>query len=200
MKNVFKVSLLSLTLLCPGIALHAQGYIATAQISSQAVGDGTYDYTILLYNSSSSTQSLGTFWFGWVPTGPYGYDLLPSSPSNIQAPYGWYWSVDNESYYYPDGYSIDFYNYYGSSLAPGQTDTFAFNSPDSPDTLSQTSPYFGVPTLTSYFFDDTGSDPGTQTLVTPAAVPEPSSLALLAGGTAVGLLFLLRSRASWLKN
>jgi hypothetical protein len=190
MNKTLKITLLSSTLLCPCLVdtLHAQGYMVTAQMTSQAVGNGTYDYTILLHNSSSSTASIGTFWFAWVPN-VYGYDLLPSSPTVTQSPAGWYDYVGNNSYYYPDGYSINFYNYYGSSLAPGQTDTFAFNSPDSPTTLGHTSPFYGVPALTSYVYDDSGSDPGTQILVSPSAVPEPSTAALLLGAGAAGLLF-----------
>lgn len=173
---------------------HAQGYLASAQISSQAVGDGTYNYTILLYNSSSSTASIGTFWFAWVPD-YYGYDLLPSAPTITQMPYGWYGYVENDTYYYPDGYSLDFYNYYGSTLAPGQTDTFAFNSPDSPATLLQTSPYYNVPTLTSTLYDGNGSNP-SQIVVTPMSVPEPSTASLVLGGGAMGLIFIFKRRKS----
>jgi len=199
-----KIQRIALTLVCLYFAgqsgkLLAQGYTVNAQISSQAAGDGTYNYTILLQNSGSSSQSISQFWFAWVPYGGYGYDLMPSYPTVTGTPSGWYGYTDNQSYYYSDGYSIDFLNYYGSSLAPGQTDTFTFNSPDSPTTLGLdqpdgvTSPYYDTPMLTSYVYNDTGSDPGTQFVVAVAAVPEPSTLALL-GLSAAGVMLRFRNK------
>src|SRR5215471_7165335 len=108
--------------------LRAQGYTASAQMTSQLLGDGTYDYTIQLHNGSSSSLSINTFWFAWVPN--YGgYDLLPSFPTVTQAPSGWYNSVINNPYSYSDGYSVEFNDSSGAALGPGQTFTFGFNSP-----------------------------------------------------------------------
>ena len=184
MKNALTLTLLVLALgRLGGLEGAAQAaYSVDAQMTSQAVGDGSYDYTIQLHNSSSSTASIGTFWFAWVPT-YYGYDLLNAYPNITAAPNGWYGYQVNNSYYYPDGWSIDFYNYSGSSLAPGQTFTFGFNSTDSPGQLGQTSAYYGVPTLTSYVFDDTGNDYyGSPIVVSLAAVPEPAPTAVFGLG------------------
>src|SRR5471030_1623595 len=119
MKNTLKLALISFSLLCPAFngVLQAQGYVVDAQITSQAAGNGTYNYTIKLNNDGSSTASIGTFWFAWVPD-YYGYDLLTSVPTITQTPYGWYSYPNNNSYYYPDGYSLEFYNSYGMALAP----------------------------------------------------------------------------------
>jgi hypothetical protein len=200
MKNKMKLALVSFGLLYLGLGgvLHAQGYLVNAQITGQAAGGGIYNYTIKLNNDSSSTASIGTFWFAWVPDN-YAYDLLPSDPTVTQTPSGWLYDVDYGNYYYPDGYSIYFYNYSGASLAPGGSDTFKFTSIDSPATLGQYSPFYYIPTLTSYVYDDSGSDPGTEFLVTPAAAPEPSVTSLL-GVCAACLLFTARRRMSPLKQ
>jgi hypothetical protein len=200
MKKILKLALVSFTLLYPGLngALHAQGYVVNAQITSQAVGDGTYNYTIQLNNDSSSTEPIETFWFAWVPN-VYGYDLLASAPTITQLPAGWSDYVSSANYYLPpgaDGYSIEFYNYNtppaagAGGLAPGGSLSFGFNSPDSPATLAKNSSYYPVPTLTSYVYTTYAeSDPGAELLVTPTAVPEPSTTALLEV-CAAGLLFV----------
>jgi hypothetical protein len=208
MKKILKLVLVSLSILSAGLEniIQAQGYIPTAQISSSAVGDGTYNYSILLQNDSSATQSIGTFWFAWVPN-VYGYDLLPSYATITGMPDGWYGYPNNDGYYYNDGYSLLFYNVSGSNLAPGQSDTFTFNSLDSPATLGLDSPdgvnstFFDVPMLTSYVYSGGPfSDAGGSFVVTPAPTPEPSTMALLVGTGALGLLFTVRSRKSVLKQ
>ncbi len=130
MKNPLKIALLSSALLCPCLenTIHAQGLSATAQMTTQQLGNGTYDYTISLLNNG--TTSINQFWFAWVPD-VYGYDLLGSAPSIVQTPTLWYGYPDHNSSYYPDGNSLDIINFYGSAydLAPGQTDTFVINTP-----------------------------------------------------------------------
>lgn len=176
MKKALKLALASMFLSHAGLVnvARAQGYAVDAQITNQAVGDGTYNYTITLNNEGASGQSVGMFWFAWVPD-YYGYDLLTSYPTITQAPPGWYAYVVNNSYYYPDGYSIEFYDLdAGSDLTPGNSFTFGFNSTDSPDTLSQDSAYYPVPTMTSFVYNDyTMSDPGYEFVVTPAVSSPP---------------------------
>jgi hypothetical protein len=161
-------------------------------MTSQALNNGTFDYTIHLHNDSSSSQSINTFWFAWVPD-YYGYDLLTSPPTVTQSPAGWYSYVFNNSYYYPDGFSIEWANYSGLSLNPGQTFSFSFNGADSPGTLGQTSPYFPVPTLTSFVYNSSpGYDPGSEFVVSITPAPEPSAAVLLA--LAIPGLRLFRAR------
>jgi hypothetical protein len=68
---------------------------------------------------------------------------------------------------------------------------------DSPTTLGLdapggvTSPYFSTQILTSYVYDDTGTDPGTQFVVATTPVPEPSTMAML-GLSGAGLMLLRR--------
>jgi hypothetical protein len=202
MKKTLELALVSFSLLYSGLngALHAQSYIVNAQITSQAIDDGTYDYTIQLNNDSSSTASIGEFWFAWVPDS-YSYDLLTSAPTSIVMPADWSDNVvynPYDGYYGPDGYSIQFFA--GTPLAPGATDTFGFSSADSPATLAQNSTYYPVSTLTSYVYDSSGYDYyGSEILVTPAAVPEPSIVGLL-GICAVGLLLAMKRRMPLLKQ
>jgi len=176
MKNALKMAFVSMFLWHAKLVdvAHAQDYIVDAQMTNQAVGDGTYNYTITLNNKTGSGQSVGMFWFAWVPD--YGgYDLLPSYPTITQIPDGWYAYVINNSDYYPDGYSIEFFNYDPSlDLMPGNSFTFVFNSADSPDTLNQDSSYYPVPTLTSFVFNDYSmSDAGAEFVVTQTGTPPP---------------------------
>ena len=177
--------------------LRAQSYGVTADMTSQDLGNGTFDYTIHLRNDASASVSINTFWFAWVPN-IYGYDLMPSAPSVTQSPAGWYPYVINSPYYYPDGYSIEFYNSGGPALNPGQTFTFEFTSADSPTTLGQNSPYFGAPTLTSFAYATyPGYDSGEEFVVSMTPAPEPSTLGLmLASAIALGMDRQRRKRSS----
>lgn len=179
-----KSSLAVIALLCIAVAPAFAQLEATATIS--AIPDGAnFDYTITLTNTGDS--DIGTFWFAWTPPDmPAEYDFLPSAPFAINQPTGWF---GNSSAGFP-GYSIEYYNYTGSLIAPGDTGVFQFSSPDSPSTLQEST--FGFPNTTSFIYADQ-PEVGDTARVDPVFVPEPSTYSLLAISSA-GLLALLYRR------
>jgi len=174
------------------VGIRAQSVMANAQISSQAAGGGFYDYTVTLNNTSAST-SIETFWFSWVP----GEDFLPSSPTSVQAPTGWTYSIKGGPYYYYgysyyDGYSLEFTTP-STPLAAGASLTFGFVSPDSPNAIAGDNPYFGYPIGTSYVFSGGNASGTSEQFLVQTVVPEPSSLNFIAAGL-TGLLVGRRRR------
>jgi hypothetical protein len=162
------------------------------------VPDGSnYDYTIVLTNPSGSAANIGTFWFAWTPPGdPIEYDFLPSVSTPTGQPAGW---VGVASAGFP-GNSVEYYNVSGSLIAPGQTGTFLFTSPDSPATLQGTS--LGFPITDSFIYTVVPTTPGVapvgtfaQVLPVFIAAPEPSSMILLAVGC-LGTVCLRRRKTS----
>ena len=179
-----KSSLIVLALLCIAIAPAFGQLAATATISAIPNGPN-FDYTISLTNTG--TMDIGTFWFAWTPPGmPTEYDFLPSEPFSISQPTGW---LGPASAGFP-GFSIEYYNHGGSLIAPKETATFQFTSPDSPVTLQGSS--FGFPRTTSFSYSGS-PEVGPTARVDPVFVPEPSTYALLAAGCA-GLLALRRRK------
>jgi hypothetical protein len=183
------------------VALATVGSIPAQEITGQIYGvpstvnNGDYTYNVTFQNSASSLNPVAFIWFAWTPdSGYYNYggDLMPgTTPLDVQTPAGW---SGNPYIYYPgyDGYSIQFTSS-STGLAPGQSVTFQFDSPDSPSTMSGTSPYpfYGAttyPILYSYYYQTT-SETGAQGNFTVALVPapEPSTLGLLALGSLVFL-------------
>lgn len=159
----------------------AGGLTAGGVISAKAVGSA-FDYTITLTNSSGSVDSLGTFWFAWVP----GDDFMPTNPiaGDFVTPAGWKEKVTNGGP--TDGYAIQWVS--GSAatdLAPGGSLTFGFASSSTPAAIAGDSPFYPTfPVTTSFVYQGApfvgASD---QFVVSFASVPEPSTLML--GGVAV---------------
>ena len=179
-----KSSLIVMALLCIAIAPAFGQLAATATISAIPNGSN-FDYTISLTNTG--TTDIGTFWFAWTPPGmPVEYDFLPSEPFSISQPTGW---LGPASAGFP-GFSIEYYNHGGSFIAPKETATFGFTSPDSPKTLQGST--FGFPNTTSFIYSGS-PEVGPTARVDPVFVPEPSTYALLAAGCA-GLLALRRRK------
>jgi hypothetical protein len=160
---------------------------ATVTYTSQQLGPSSYQYSITLHNTG--TTQIGTFWFGWIP----GYDFLPSNASNVSSPTGWAGGSIHEAI---GSYAIEWYDT-GSPLAAGQTlSGFSITTADSPSTLVGPSLLgMAYPVNTSWVYMGelqsglNASDQGTQVMAT--AVPEPTSLFLLAPAM---LLVIRRTR------
>ena len=166
----------------PATPVLASAIDASAILTSKP--DGTsFDYSITLTNSSSSTDPIGTFWFAWVP----GADFLPTSPFDIKAPTGWTEMVTHAGA--GDGYAIQFVAGAGSALAAGRSlSGFGFTSADTLTQLAANSPFSSnIPATTSFVYNgapfsadseqfvvSVSTVPETATSV--STVPEPSSL------------------------
>jgi hypothetical protein len=153
----------------------AQGAIAT--ISGVQAG-GVFDYTILLQNTGSTT--LNSFWYGWT-IGVFNLPATPTSPANSL---GWGNTVS--------GNSIMWANSTGSALAPGQFGTFTFVSTSTPTQITTSPSGESVAYVNGITFSENLPGDSTPVFSPTLAVPEPSSLGLLATG-----LFVL---AGWFRQ
>jgi len=143
----------------------AQGELATGQVSGVADG-GSFDYTLLLDNTSSSI-SINGFWYSWTPNIP-PYFYLPSVPVSATTPVGWNASID--------GNSIEFYANPGVFLAPGQSMNFQYVAAFTPAQLTGATGY-------SYVYSGgIEGDPGAFINIQTVPAPEPSSLGLFMTG------------------
>jgi hypothetical protein len=177
---LFAAFCLAALLLAPAArgALSATASISTSQTSAP------FTYTVKLTNNGD--VSIATFWFAWTET-PASYDFLPTSPTNVVAPSGWFDPIEHASPS-PNGYSLEFYTF-GSGVAPNSTGTFQFTTNDTPATLAGPA-WFGGHTVTDSVVYQGLPQVGTPLHVA-VAVPEPASLTL---GGAGGLLLLARRR------
>jgi hypothetical protein len=179
------VLLTGLSLFLSDTSISLAALSATATISTTSVS-APYDYKVNVTNTGDS--GIGTFWFAWTPPGqPVEYDFLPSPGNPTTMPGGWL-GYDVSGF---PGYSLEFYNYSGSNIGPGQTGLFEFTSNDSPATLAGTS--LGFPITKSVIY--AGSPlVGTAAFVSVTAVPEPASIVpAIIGG--VFLLFRFKKQA-----
>lgn len=153
-------------------ASHAQTSGTATYTVTQPV-PGTYEYDVTLTNTGSTP--IGSFWFGWIP----GYDLLPTIPSSVTAPYAWTGASMEEGI---GGSSVLWSA--GIPLGTGQSQSgFVFDTTDSPTVMSGTSAFFGLPVRFSYIYSGVAEAPGTTFgTLTPqqvTATPEPGTLLLL---------------------
>lgn len=167
--------------------IQAQTLNVSAQIRGQDAGGGSFDYTITLNNSASSTDPVETFWYSWVP----GADFLPSNPLTLNAPTGWGATVTHLGA--SDGFGIQFTTT-TSPLAPGSSMDFGFSSSDTPAVIAGDSPFFpGNPVGTSYVYSGAPFSGNSAQFVV-ASVPEPDERGLLCIGGIGVLIAELRRR------
>ncbi len=170
---------------------HLEGRALLASITASAVISSTpagpnFDYTIDLSNSSSSTTSIGTFWYAWTPQ-PF-QDLLATKPVSVSAPAGWTDEIINVGS--SDGFSIEFNASGIASVPAGTSLDFGFTSPDTLASVNGNSPFYpGTPVGTSFVYSQ-DSEGGTsdEFVVTQAATLQsiavtPANTSLATGQT-----------------
>jgi len=164
------------------ISSYAQSAVAT--ISEVTGSGGNFDYTITLQNTG--TLNLNSFWYGWTISG----NNLPSNPSSAGNSLGWANVLDFNS--------IQWQNTTGASaLAPGQSATFTFVSTSTLSAIT-TPPSGASVAYTSDLVQFNQGIAGQSTAVfspTVASVPEPSSLSILAMGSAIVAISFRRRAA-----
>jgi hypothetical protein len=161
---------------------------ASAALSSKPDADGVhFDYTLVLTNSSASTDPIGTFWFAWVP----GKDFMTNSPLSETTPNGWMANVTHGGA--TDGFAIQWVAGAGAAIPIGGSLTFGFVSSETPAQLMGNSQFYPTfPEATAFLYNGAPLTGDSEQIVA-AAVPEPSTLALsLVGG--LGLLAARRFR------
>jgi hypothetical protein len=172
---------LTAAITCPSMVMAVQP-LASGTITTTATG-ATNTYALTLSDAAGSPASIASVWAAWVP----GKFFFAATPSSVSSPAGWsgttanggiQWTADSSSFDIPAGSTLS---------------GFGFESTESPSLIDGDSPSFpGTPTMTSVAYD--GGillDTGTTFAFTPTAVPEPTTLALLAPAAFV---MLRRSR------
>jgi len=158
----------------------SQAQSAMATISETGGGGGTFDYTISLENTG--TQSLNSFWYGWTP-GVFDLPLgsVASGTTVTSSSLGWVATIDNTG----SGDSIQWQNTASApSLTGGESATFTFDSPTSLSAITTSPSGESVAFTTDAVQFNQGVSGESTAIFSPTvqAVPEPSSMGLMAAG------------------
>ena len=181
-----RLLLITAILAAVSIPARCHGGIINANATVSAVADGAnFDYTIHLTNFATSTDSIQTFWYAWVP----GKDFLPTSPISVTPPAGWTDLITHVPNVPTNGYAIQFKTS-SSPFTPGNSLDFKFTSADTPTQIAGISPFYpGTAVGVSVLYQGQPFQ-GDSLTFTVQSVPEPSSLAM-------GILGALGSLGGW---
>src|ERR1700722_2397748 len=166
---------LAATLAASAVSGQAQSAIAT--ISDVAAGGGVFDYTITLENTGPG--SLEGFWYAWTQSG----NNLSIGISNPGSSLGW---TDTAL---EGNTSISWQGNSGNALAQNQSATFTFDSTETPTDITTSPAGKSVAYVGNIDFSQGSGGDSTGVFSPTLSVPEPSSLALLAGVVMGGLFF-----------
>jgi hypothetical protein len=194
MRATLFVSCAVISLVIPSLA--RADIAASADMTPTATPGGPYAYQYDLTLHNTGDTDINTFWYAWDDS---NMNFMTQYPYNTTAPYGWYaiptyeYDANNDFQY---TWGIEWYNYYGSPVSPGQDlSGFGFQSDNTPDELAGLSSNTPInpgdppfPVGTSFVYQNyppqQPGDNGFQFVVSP--VPEPSTLTLCA--TMIGLV------------
>ena len=192
-----RLSLPSVVLFAASLAISAPAgasLVATSTVNATQLSPTTYDYTLTLNNTGTTT--IGTFWFSWIP----GAGFLSAAPANVSSPAGWTSTTTNS------GAAIRWTTTTNLLAAGSSLTGFEFNSTETPTQLASSfTTASGVTEPAAVFFvyqtavpPLTAADPGYQAVAN-VVTPEPPSLLLaLTGVAAAGLLFWRRDASATL--
>jgi hypothetical protein len=166
------------------------GPTASATISDTQINSTTFNYQIDVQDGADSANTVGTFWFSWVP----GKDFMDVKPTSVSSPAGWTDNITGGGT--GDGFAIQWLNTSAADIINPNTslEGFSFTSTDTPAEIGADSLlYPGTPVLTAFAYDAAPfSDAGDQFLVTIAApvTPPPTSAVPLPRADWMGLIAL----------
>ena len=169
------------------------GIVASGTLSTQLDADAIhFDHTIKLTNTLASTDTIGTFWFAWIP----GQDYLRDKPLSVTTPAGWVSLLTHFPNVPTNGWAIQWKATSAASyMAVGDTLTFGFVNLETIDQLTGPSPYFDHPVeTTSVVYNQAPFSAVSATITLAAVVPEPSTLTAAALGLLGGVYALARRR------
>ncbi len=148
---------------------------ASGTLTETATSESFNTFAITLQNTGS--QSLETFWFGEAS----GKDFLDSSPLSVSTPTGWTDSIHNTGG--SDGYSIEFTTSTNPLAGSSNLSGFGFTSADSLSQMAASSTFYSGSAATYSVVTTGTNDTGnlSNPFIVVVAVPEPASVALLAG-------------------
>jgi hypothetical protein len=150
-----------------------------------------FDYSITLTNLATSTDSIETFWFAWVPV----EDFLTTTPISVTAPAGWTSLITHFPNVPTNGFAIQFKTS-TNPLDPGNSLVFQFTSSDTPAMVTGPSAFFDHPPVGTSFVYSGQPFQGDSLQFVVQAVPEPASLMLgLVAVPALAGLAIRRRRA-----